>query len=88
MLKNISKDISNRIYGMARMIGSGTLAFEGIYYLGESPIFTEGVNFRTCADFALRLFPVSVFGYGAYEGLKDAEDGTVHGLTKKLDKKI
>lgn len=93
MLKEISnylssKEISTRLYGMARLVGSGTLFGESMYYLGESPIFTEGINPRTCVDLALRIFPVAVFGYGAYEGLKDAEDGTVHGLTKKLDKKI
>ena len=81
-------EIANILYGLGRMMTFGYLSFEGLSYIEESPIFTEGINFRTGIDLAFRVLPTAFFGALAYEGLKDAEDGTVHGLVKKLDKKI
>jgi hypothetical protein len=81
-------DLAYRLYGMSRMVLFGTLTGEGLNYIGESPAFTEGLNLRTGIDLALRVLPTAFFGALAYEGLKDAEDGTVHTLVDKLDKKL
>jgi len=80
-------EIANRLYGMSRMVLLGTLSFQGIGYLEESPVFTEGLNLRTGLDLAYRILPTLVLGAFAYEGLKDAENGTIHGLEKKIDLK-
>ncbi len=81
-------EIANRLYGIARLVTFGYLAGEGLTYISESPAFTEGLNLRTGVDLALRVLPTAFFGALAYEGLKDAEDGTVHAIVSKLEKNL
>ena len=66
----------------------GYFAGEGLTYISESPLLTEGLNIRTGLDFALRVLPTAFFGILAYEGFKDAEDGTVHPIISKLEKNL